>query len=420
VADLGLVNQQRQAMGALTRLALQDVVGLHGSLPIDRPAAYRTAVMELLPPLLEKWGDAAATISADFYDESRAAAEVSGRFRAGLAEVRADEVSGLVHWATEPLGTASPLAGEVLRRLAGGMERLVRMAERDTIETATGSDPAGPKLQRVTRANACGFCLMLASRGAEHVDMTRARRRMKGKGWHNHCRCGLTPMFGDGRDNYPDPRELYRYYDQVVRGYSNDRDRRLAWDRFRRSAAGGDGGGPGGPLVPAGDAEVFLPRLTNRLLAEDVPVEFGGGDREPPSYDQVRGRVALEHRKWVYWNANERAVGERILELGVDTLSVRESERSHLGEVSPDGVVRGTTATFEIKTIDPRSTDPEGSVKKWIERASLKSRRVVIDARAVDPPMTVEQGREAIRRALGNRGQDLSEVLVLGPDVSWP
>lgn len=411
MADLTLVNQQRQAMGALTRLALQDVVGMHRSLPAERPVAYRSAVFALLPSILDKWGDAAATLAADYYDESRAAAGLTGRFRAELAEVRTNDAAGLTQWATQPLWAKTPVPEEVLRRLAGGTERLVRMAERDTIEVATGTDPAGPKLQRVTRSNACGFCLMLASRGAEHVDMTKYRRRTKGKGWHNHCRCGLAPVFGDGRDDYPDPDELYAEWAQVTKGLSASEARR-EWDRVRRAGhAGGAGGGAGPPTgAVAADDDGELRRLTEAL---DVLIRRR--IREPVEMAEVQGVLeelqAIRERLGIRgvidervgrFKDNERPTVELLASEGRNVVHIPPKKS---GASTPDAGVDAVLTEFKSFTGKNSET--------LVGRVAEAQAPIVVVHHAVQN-LSASDAVDALQKLLDTGNTQLAEIRVWG------
>lgn len=193
-----LVDRQRQAQQDLVTLAVRDINAVwRDADPSDAAAATE----QLIPParaVTAAYGDVAAVMGAEFYDEARAAAEAPGTFRAIAGPVApTDQVDAMVRWAVGPLWSATPDVEAALARLRGGTTRLVRQPERRTVWQATRDDPASPRYARVPRHDACDFCLMLASRGGVYLSEDSAARTEAGLRYHDHCQCTPMPVWDD-------------------------------------------------------------------------------------------------------------------------------------------------------------------------------------------------------------------------------
>lgn len=115
-------------------------------------------------------------------------------------------------------------------RLAGSATSLALAGGRDTITRAVQSDPAEPRWQRITAGDACAFCRMLASRGADYGSERTADFQA-----HDHCSCQAEPAFRGSR--LPPQSEAFRrQWNEATAGLSgND-----ALNAFRRAVEGRD------------------------------------------------------------------------------------------------------------------------------------------------------------------------------------
>jgi len=73
--------------------------------------------------------------------------------------------------------------------LQGATSRMVMLGGRDTVTTAAALDPVAEGWERVIQPGSCGFCAMLAGRGAVYKASTVDFRA------HDHCHCVARPVF---------------------------------------------------------------------------------------------------------------------------------------------------------------------------------------------------------------------------------
>ncbi len=170
--------QLRSQIRGLTNLAQVDLDVL------TRRSLSETALRAALPPLVETYGTAAATVAADWYDEFRRAQRAAGRFRATPAQIADSGEQALVGWAFSEATDENAL--KVL--LAGGLQRRIVNYSRLTVMGSSVQDPAARGWQRVG-AGECEFCQMLIGRGAVYSAATADFES------HDHCHCAAVPAF---------------------------------------------------------------------------------------------------------------------------------------------------------------------------------------------------------------------------------
>jgi hypothetical protein len=163
-----------------------------------------------MPDLVAAYGDIAATVAADFFEDLRAEAEAPGRHGARLAAApAATAVLVNVKWASSPMFQGDRTG--TLGRLNQVADQMALQVGRDTIDRSVRSDPAKPKWARVpSGADTCAFCLALASRGAVYGSAASAGHGHK---WHAGCDCTPTPIWkGSPLPDGYDPDALYQSY----------------------------------------------------------------------------------------------------------------------------------------------------------------------------------------------------------------
>lgn len=211
--------QQSARNAAIAALAAQQLAQLWPQVDWSSPDAV-TAVQTVYRAIVTKYGQAAASVAARFYDDTRTQAGVRGQFRATPADPIPQAVldrvvqsaflgNPAVDTAGKPaLDTTSdlPVEERVPARLDNAVQRHVIQPSRDTIVENAGRDPAKPRWVRVPQGpNPCAFCIMLASRDEARVmgktiDMTYTSKksasiREDGHKYHNNCHCEPVMIF---------------------------------------------------------------------------------------------------------------------------------------------------------------------------------------------------------------------------------
>lgn len=239
-----LLAEQRLTLDAINRLAIRDLNDVWSQLDIGDARVATDELLSVVPTLTTVYGEMAATLSADIYDEVRAEAGVRGRFTAAPANpVPTSQAEALVRWGVSPIWSASPNPTAALDRLSGGLTRLALRPAGDTVVNAVKDDPADPRYARTTHGGACHFCLMLAARGAKyHGDAPYFES-------HDHCRCSAVQVY-DGQDIPSDNQRLSDEWQKVTDGRSND-EARAAWREHVESMTSAERGSLIGPLLPA-------------------------------------------------------------------------------------------------------------------------------------------------------------------------
>jgi hypothetical protein len=189
---------QRVALTAVTARMLAELRHLWPSLP-KTPELQPLLRYEVFPAVVHQYGDAAATLAADWYDAERARLNVPGRFNADIApQPVEDQLRAISNWATEPLKVQPPdevtveMASEaVQKRLESASQKLVADMSRQTVAQSAERDPNARGWARFTDADACAFCLMLTARGGVY---TEASVKF---GSHDHCHCLAGPVWDE-------------------------------------------------------------------------------------------------------------------------------------------------------------------------------------------------------------------------------
>jgi len=212
--SLQLLTQFEQANNGIADLVETDLTDFLGALNFESPAAVQAALFEYVPALVSEYGDVAASVAADWYDELRASEGVRGSFRAPLApSIPAAQVNDRLGYATR---TSGPLwlgdSAMVTNFLSLMTNEYVLQPGRDTVMEAAHAEKVA--YARVPEPGACKFCLMLASRGFVYSKSTAGQS----KKFHGKCRCNAMPVWDETRARVEfgyDPDALYDLYAKV-------------------------------------------------------------------------------------------------------------------------------------------------------------------------------------------------------------
>jgi hypothetical protein len=182
--------EARQGLLDLTSLAERDLALVWSEISNLPAEQIREAMREILPAIADEYGFAAGALAADWYDDAREAADVSGAFTAEPADLPPQErFNALARWGTSPLFAETADASTALTLIAGGLQRSIADAHRLTVTQSAIADPQASGWQRVGVGSNCGFCQMLIARGAVYTDASVTFRS------HDHCNCAASPTW---------------------------------------------------------------------------------------------------------------------------------------------------------------------------------------------------------------------------------
>lgn len=187
-------------VAAVTEAAAADLWNTIG--PVDNPDQALEALLNTLPPIINKYGEAAGAVSADWYENDRDAHLIRGNFNAEVPDMGDTGAEELARWAVDPLYQDEPDWGAAQSRTEGGLQRRVANHSRQTIMSAAVADPKSRGWQRMTAGTGgCGFCTMLASRGVVYRTEFAADF-----GAHDWCGCTAVSAW----DNREKPVQPYK------------------------------------------------------------------------------------------------------------------------------------------------------------------------------------------------------------------
>lgn len=221
-ADL---NTYLRATDRIRRVTARDLARWWAAANFATPEAARDGLLAVTAALVARYGPAAESVAAEWWETLRDRSAPGGSAGAVLgdldsltavtvARVRADAAGAL--WTATPdraVVTATQLVGWA-----------VGQAGRNTIVESTVRDPADARWARVpSGAATCAWCLMLASRGAVYLSDDSAR------GFHPDCDCVPTPVWpGDGLPRGYDPDRLYGMYSEAANAIGTTDPKRVA------------------------------------------------------------------------------------------------------------------------------------------------------------------------------------------------
>lgn len=145
------------------------------------------AIRDEMPGLILLYGEQASVVAAEWYDETRVATGVAGRFAASPIDLPPLGMEGLIGWAVQEANSFPT----TLALIEGGAQKRVVNGARLTVMDNATRDPRAIGTQRYARSSGgCSFCKMLASRGAVYRSEDSATFAA-----HNHCHCVAVPAF---------------------------------------------------------------------------------------------------------------------------------------------------------------------------------------------------------------------------------
>lgn len=192
------------------------------------PAQQRDILLEILPALINKYGDVTSVGAAEWYQAlwDKFFGDGSGSGFQAMPDNPADDATlrrvirakaGLLF--DGPDG-ANPEA--FLTWANKFLDRNVKAGGRQTVRTSALHDPKKPRYARIpSGVRTCPFCLMLASRGAVYATEQTAG---VGHEFHDDCHCEVAPEWGKGGLDHIEGYDLSLYervYDDARRALEN-------------------------------------------------------------------------------------------------------------------------------------------------------------------------------------------------------
>lgn len=144
----------------------------------------RAALAEVLAEIVESYGQAAASVTADWYDELRVDTGVRPGFAAVVPEPKTSGTAALVNWADVQATTEDAVQALIV----GGVQRRITNYSRDVLTVSSVRDPRARGWMRVGSGE-CGFCAMLVSRGAVYTKSSVSFAS------HDNCHCSAAPAW---------------------------------------------------------------------------------------------------------------------------------------------------------------------------------------------------------------------------------
>lgn len=183
--------------------------------------------------LIFKYGQASATLAANYYKTARIDAGVPGRITVKPADpAPLDQLKIAVNWATAPLRQAEPDIDSFTTDIQGLSSKLVMDTGRSTVIDAVQSDRKAKGWARIpepskSKSGTCAFCALLATRGLAYKSKRAADFRA-----HNGCECHAEPVF-TAYEPSTQVREWQQLYASSTRSVSGKAKR----NAFRRALA---------------------------------------------------------------------------------------------------------------------------------------------------------------------------------------
>jgi len=148
----------------------------------------RLQLLEVGSSLIGYYSEASAALGVDMFDDSRAAAKAKGAYTAEpIILDRTVRIRRGLAWASEPLSVDDEQAA--IDRLSDILRTEVARPYRDTVIGNRLRDRQAVGYKRIASASACGFCRMLAGRGAVYKQETAYFAS------HGNCQCTVVPVF---------------------------------------------------------------------------------------------------------------------------------------------------------------------------------------------------------------------------------
>lgn len=207
MTDRDDVERLRQAQAETVNLAAEFLREQIAALDWSTPEQARANLLEIVPLWVQEFGDVAATIAAEWYEDTRPA--VLGPYTAHtVAPASEEQIRGSLRALLGDVADADSAAAAI----AGGVQRLTHYSGRETIARNVQLDPDEVRFARVpTGAKTCAWCEMLASRGFVYYTRETAGALMQ---FHDGDDCAIVASWEADQEHIAgyDPDAMYERY----------------------------------------------------------------------------------------------------------------------------------------------------------------------------------------------------------------
>ncbi|MFB9777417.1 hypothetical protein [Brevibacterium otitidis] len=156
----------------------------------------KSLVLTTLPEVVKAHKSVTAELAAEFYALARTNAGLDDLFTPEpVWDPNEQQIAGSLRWALKPINGETYTDEDyahALDRVRASMTRLMRQTEAHTVMSNIGKDPGKPRYRRVPEAGACGWCMMLATRGHVYTKDTVGGAH---KRFHDRCKCSSEPQY---------------------------------------------------------------------------------------------------------------------------------------------------------------------------------------------------------------------------------
>ncbi|MCT1790635.1 VG15 protein [Dermabacter hominis] len=195
-----------RAQRELSRLIERDIRRTWDALDAYTVEGKRDALLDLIPGLVNHYGDVAATIAAEYFEQCVGEAATIPAFAFD------DAIAGSVRYGMGPAfaGRGDDALGLVV---SASQRHMLQFGRSTMYESACAHD--GVYFARVPDPNACAFCRMLAARGAAYTSKRSATAvttgAREGESFHDDCHCSVAAARDDSELPYS-PDKYYAEY----------------------------------------------------------------------------------------------------------------------------------------------------------------------------------------------------------------
>lgn len=189
--------ERQYLLNQVGRLAQNDLDRLWRQAEQLADVDFFAYMVEAFPDVVDPYHQAAGQLAATWFEDSLPASAYVARVAEPLPAV---QIATSARWALGGDGA------QALSRLGGTLQRAVFNGARDT--TVLNAKATNTRWARYASANACAFCRLLATRGADYRGADTAGTKV-----HDHCSC--IPV--EDRDNsYQPPDYVDRWQAEYV------------------------------------------------------------------------------------------------------------------------------------------------------------------------------------------------------------